>query len=89
MIKDEKKLFYYPGVVTIGSSVPPSHTSNPLNTLNIFAPPESALQRLQHFPHCHCYTFYQSNPMKLSLHRLVDVLGISVPQKPRLNSTIS
>ena len=50
--------------MTIGSSVPPSHTSNPLNTLNIFAPPESALQRLQHISHCHYSILYQSNPPK-------------------------
>ena len=33
------------GVVTIGSSLPPSHPSNPLNTLNIFAQPVDLLQR--------------------------------------------
>jgi len=34
------------GVVTIGSNLPPSHPSNPLNTLNIFASAEAILQRL-------------------------------------------
>ena len=33
------------GVVTIGSSLPPSHPSNPLNTINIFAQPVALLQR--------------------------------------------
>ena len=33
------------GVVTIGPNLPPSHHSNPLNTLNIFASAQSLLQR--------------------------------------------
>ena len=32
-------------MVTIGPDLPPSHPSNPLNTLNIFASAESILQR--------------------------------------------